>query len=164
MDKDKAKEYLRFIDEKYTEWYTHPKERTKIAEEIRSVANNWDDEIYLLLNEGRATGLFEHGFFESDIERAFMMLKDIVDEGRSQSVNKMYRIFNILQNYTPALEDVTKKELRDYLIEKIHKGSLKDGRIIFEDEYDFEYFSKLTESIGVNAGELLEVLVESVFV
>ena len=92
------------------------------------------------------------------------MLKDIVVEGRSQSVNKMYRIFNILQNYTPALEDVTKKELRDYLIEKIHKGSLKDGRINFEDECDFEYFSKLTESIGVNAGEQLEVLVESVFV
>lgn len=82
MDKNKAKEYLRFLDEKYTEWYTHPKERARIAEETSRTANNWDDEIYLLLNERRATGLFEHGFFESDIKRAFAMLKDIIDVGQ----------------------------------------------------------------------------------
>ena len=164
MDKEKAKEYLKFLDEKYEVWYTHPKERMRIAEEIMRTASNWDDEIYLLLNEGRATGLFEYGFFESDIKKAFMMLKEIIDEGSSQSVNKMYRIYSTLQNYKPAIEDVVKKELRDYLIEKMHKGSLKDGRITFENEDDFEYFSKLTSSFGVDSGELLEVIVENVFI
>ena len=37
-------------------------------------------EIYLHLSEGNATGLFERGFFESDIQRAFKLLKEIIEK------------------------------------------------------------------------------------
>ena len=80
MDKEKAKQYLDYLDEKYTEWYTHPKQQSKIASEIYETAMRWDDEIYLYLNDNRATGLFEHGFFESDIQKAFRLLKEIISE------------------------------------------------------------------------------------
>ena len=80
MDKEKAKEYYRYLEEKYTEWYTHPKQRSQIASEIYSTAMRWDDEIYLHLSERNATGLFERGFFESDIQRAFKLLKEIIEQ------------------------------------------------------------------------------------
>lgn len=80
MDKEKAKEYYDYLDRKYTEWYTSkPKERSKIVSEIYGTAMRWDDEIYLHLNDNRATGLFEHGFFESDIQKAFRLLKEIIE-------------------------------------------------------------------------------------
>lgn len=80
MDKIKAKEYYDYLNRKYTEWYANPKQQSKIANEIYSTAMNWDDEIYLFLNDNRATGLFEHGFFESDIAKAFSLLKEIIGE------------------------------------------------------------------------------------
>lgn len=80
MDKVKAKEYYDYLDRKYTEWYTSsPKQRSKVQSEIYGTAMHWDDEIYLHLSEGNATGLFEHGFFESDIQRAFRLLKEIIE-------------------------------------------------------------------------------------
>ena len=80
MDKEKAKEYYNYLERKYAEWYTHPKLRSKIAAEIYSTAMYWDDEIYLYLNDERATGLFEHGFFESDIQKSFSLLKEIMED------------------------------------------------------------------------------------
>ena len=80
MDKEKAKEYYDYLKDKYTEWYTSkPKQRSKVQNEIYATAMHWDDEIYLHLNDNRATGLFEHGFFESDIQKAFRLLKEIID-------------------------------------------------------------------------------------
>jgi len=69
-----------FLDRKYTEWCTRPKQQSKIASEIYAEAMRWDDEIYLHLNDNRATGLFEHGFFDSDIEKAFRLLREIIEE------------------------------------------------------------------------------------
>ena len=57
-----------------------PKDRLKIASEIYDDAMRWDDEIYLYLNDNRSTGLFEHGFFESDIQKAFRLLKKIIEK------------------------------------------------------------------------------------
>ena len=78
IDKTKAAQYLEYLDDKYTEWYTHPKkkDRDRIENEVRSVANLWDDQIYIWLNYGRASGLFEPGFFQSDIMRSIQMLKE----------------------------------------------------------------------------------------
>ena len=79
IDKTKAAQYLEYLDEKYTEWYTHPKkaDRERIENVIRSVANHWDDTIYIWLNDGRASGLFEPEFFESDMLRSMQMLKEV---------------------------------------------------------------------------------------
>ena len=79
IDKTKAIQYLKYLDEKYTEWYTHPKkkDRDRIEKEVRYMANIWDDTIYIWLNEGRASGLFEPGFFESDLIRSIQMLREV---------------------------------------------------------------------------------------
>lgn len=34
MDKEKAKEYYDYLDRKYTEWCTRPKQQSKIASEM----------------------------------------------------------------------------------------------------------------------------------
>lgn len=80
MNKEKAKEYYRYLDEKYTEWYTHPKQRPAIEAEIYQAAMQWDVDFYASLREGRAKGLFESGFFESDIQETFKRLKEIIAE------------------------------------------------------------------------------------
>lgn len=80
MDKNKAKEYYNYLDEKYTEWYTHPKQRSAIETEIYKAAMQWDVDIYVYLRDGRATGLFETGFFESDIQKAFELLEEIINK------------------------------------------------------------------------------------
>ena len=79
IDKTKAIQYLEYLEEKYTEWYTLPKkkDRDRIENEVRSMANIWDDTIYIWLNDGRASGLFEAGFFQSDIMRSMQMLKEV---------------------------------------------------------------------------------------
>ena len=81
MDKEKAKEYYEHLEEKYSLWCTSKlKDRSKIASEIYEYAMHWDDDIYLYLNDNRASGLFEHGFFESDIQKAFRLLRKIIEE------------------------------------------------------------------------------------
>lgn len=159
MDKNKAKQYLDYLDDKYTEWYTHPKQRSKIASEVYDATTRWDDEIYNYLSPGNATGLFKQSFFETDIKRAFELLGEIVNEGKPKSENKLYKIFPLLQNYQAKPNDIIRKELKDYLIEKIHNGELSKGKITFKDDEDYRYFSKLTSSIGVNADGLLEEIV-----
>ena len=81
-DKEKAVVYLEYLERKYTEWLTHPKkkDRSAIGNEIRTVADLWDDTIYIALNQGRASGLFEHGFFQSDINRSLTMLREIISK------------------------------------------------------------------------------------
>lgn len=83
IDKEKAIQYLEYLDRMYTEWYTHPKkkDRSRIENEIRTTANCWDDTIYIWLNNGNASGLFEPGFFESDLRRSIQMLKEYITKG-----------------------------------------------------------------------------------
>lgn len=161
MDKDKAKQYLRYLEDKYTEWYTHPKRRSKISGEIYEAAMQWDDEIYNYLSPNNATGLFEHGFFESDIQEAFEKLRAIIDEDKTEQVNKFYTIYKQIEDYKPAQEDVVRKELRDYLLEKIHNGNLKGLSITFRDKEDLEYFTKLASNIGVDSTGLLENILQA---
>ncbi len=82
IDKKKAIQYLEYLNRKYTEWYTHPKknDQNRIENEIRSTSNCWDDTIYIWLNDGRASGLFKSGFFQSDMMRAMEMLSQVINE------------------------------------------------------------------------------------
>lgn len=115
------------------------------------------------MGSDNATGLFEHGFFESDIQRVIELLREIIEEDKPEPVNKMYMIYKTLEEYEAPKEDVVRKELRDYFLEKIHKGDLKDRKITFQDSEDFEYFSKLTSNIGIDANDLLEDIVVKAF-
>lgn len=78
MDKNKAQDYYRYLDEKYTEWYTHPKMRPAIEAEIYKAAMQWDAAINAQLRNGRGAGLFESGFFQSDVLESFEYLRGII--------------------------------------------------------------------------------------
>ena len=80
MDKEKAKEYNSYLDDKYSECCTHPKQCPAIEAEIYKAALQWDVAFYASLRDGRATGLFETGFFESDIQETFKKLKEIIGQ------------------------------------------------------------------------------------
>lgn len=165
IDKEKAIQYLEYLDRMYSEWYTHPKkkDRTQIENEIRNTANFWDDTIYIWLNNGNASGLFEPGFFESDIKRALSLLKEKVNEGKVKPMNKLNTLYKILEDFKVPKEDLLRKELKDYLIEKINKGELANRKITFRNAEDYEYFSKLVSNFGVDPDGVLEEIVMSIF-
>lgn len=163
MNKEKTKEYLEYLERKYTEWYSHPKQRLEIEEEIVKAADSWEDEIYLYLNDNRATGLFEHGFFMSDVQKSLDLLAEITHSKDPKIVNKLYSLNRILQDFKVSQSDILRKELRDYLLEKIHNGNVSDGRITFKDTDDFNYFSKLIKSIGLPDSYILEEIVMKSF-
>lgn len=73
-------EYIyHYLDDKYSQYLTMPnklqKIRYEIEHQVRVFIDDIDDELYLELNQGRASGLFEHGFFDSDMERSLLILK-----------------------------------------------------------------------------------------
>lgn len=77
-----TKEYLQkvydYLDEKWTKYCTCPREKNRIEEIVQLYSQNMNDELYLILNEGRATGLFEHGFFERDMQNSFSKLTELI--------------------------------------------------------------------------------------
>lgn len=80
-----TKEYLQkvydYLDEKWTKYCTCPRERNQIEEIVQLYSQNLNDELYLTLNEGRATGLFEHGFFERDMQNSFSKITELLNTG-----------------------------------------------------------------------------------
>ena len=162
MDKEKAREYLIFLKGKKDEWNTHPAQKSRIAEETRCVASHWDYSIYCYLNENRATCLFENGFFESDINRSLSLLQEIINDD-VPSDEELKRIFDLVQNVTVLETDVTKKELKDYLLDKQMNGQICAGKISFTDKEDLEYFDKLTRAIGLDSNDCLEKIVMRAF-
>lgn len=80
-----TKEYLRdvydYLDKKWTEYQTRPREKSRVERIVQLYSHNIDDELYLILNEGRATGLFGHGFFERDMLHSFSKLTELINTG-----------------------------------------------------------------------------------
>lgn len=146
MSGDKAQEYFDYLDEKYSDWYSNPRQRLAIENEIREVASQWDDDIYLYINDGRATGLFEHGFFESDIQTAFYRLKDIIKQDVINAIMQRLNTITVPQN--PLLI----KEFKDFLIANFDPQS---KAIHFQDDADKEYFERLAQELGYDAEDLL---------
>lgn len=68
------KEVLVRLDGLYEEWLLTPNKRnkSKIEDKVICIINNRlyiPDEIYIEANDGLATGLCQHGFFERDLRR-----------------------------------------------------------------------------------------------
>ena len=59
---------------------TTKQERERIESSVRGYANNLPRSVYAELNEGYGSGLFEHGFFESDMGRCLRVLEQKVRE------------------------------------------------------------------------------------
>ena len=77
-----TKEYLQkvydYLDEKWTKYCTCPREKNRIEEIVQLYSQNMNDELYLILNEGRVAGLFRHKHFENDMLRSFTMLTELL--------------------------------------------------------------------------------------
>lgn len=82
MDKDYLQGVYDYLNEQGDNYYLAVKKSQKAAIEdrIRSYSKNLNDELYIKLNEDRASGLFQPGFFESDLSRSLTMLKGLLDK------------------------------------------------------------------------------------
>ena len=80
MDKDYLKSVHRFLEEKYSLYHSTNRESDKSAIEnsVRTFSHGINDELYSKLNEGCVTGLFEHGFFDSDLSRSLRILDELI--------------------------------------------------------------------------------------
>lgn len=78
MDREYLQGVYDYLNNQHTEYYlaTKKAQKSTVEDRVRSYSHNLKDELYLTLNENRASGLFEHGFFESDLSRSLRILKD----------------------------------------------------------------------------------------
>ncbi len=66
------------LENSLKKYESNPTKKNKewIEMSVRDYANNnLSDDLYLDLNENAASGLFQHGFFLSDLERSVSMLR-----------------------------------------------------------------------------------------
>ena len=77
MERNTLSQHLHYLEEQYRMYLLSNKMRDKnrIETSVRSYVKTFPDELYWELNEGSASGLCEHGFFESDMSRCINILK-----------------------------------------------------------------------------------------
>lgn len=70
-------QYLHYLEEQYKLYLLSNRrsDKSRIETSVRSYVKTFPDELYLELNEGSASGLCEHGFFESDLSKCINMLR-----------------------------------------------------------------------------------------
>lgn len=77
-----------YLENKYTEYLlAHRKiDKEKIERDVRDFARyNIPDETYIKLSDGHASGLFEPGFFESDLGRSVQTLREKLNEEKDKA-------------------------------------------------------------------------------
>ena len=72
MDKEYLKGVYNYLNEQGDNYYLAVKKSQKadIEDRIRLYSKSLNGDLYIKLNEGRASGLFEPGFFKSDLSRS----------------------------------------------------------------------------------------------
>lgn len=79
MDKEKLKGIYKYLKQISREYYLADKlSKKRIESQVRNYAQTIDREIYLLLNEGAASGLFRHGSFETDLNNSLNIIREIL--------------------------------------------------------------------------------------
>lgn len=75
---DKNSEILNALQHWYDDYCksTSRNEKERIESSVRHYASNLPGDIYVELNENAGSGLFRHGFFQSDMERCLRILKE----------------------------------------------------------------------------------------
>ena len=79
MDKNILMEVCQILDSYYRDYFrcSRMSDKSRIETTVRRYLKNLPSELYLELNEGAASGLCEHGFFESDLSRCIRKLKEM---------------------------------------------------------------------------------------
>lgn len=88
MDKQKLigpYEYLKVKEKEYTS-ARNKSEKERIERSVRNYAEYIDPDIYLYLNENAASGLFRHGFFESDLNNSLNKLQKLLDTNENETI------------------------------------------------------------------------------
>ena len=82
MDKEYLIGVYNYLNEQGDNYYLAVKKSQKadIEDRIRLYSKSLNGDLYIKLNEGRASGLFEPGFFKSDLSRSLTILKDLLDK------------------------------------------------------------------------------------
>ena len=81
IEENRIKSILADLERYRSEYYSAGgRTRERVADNVRSYGNNLPDELYLELNQNGASGLFRHGFFESDLDRSIRLLSDMIDK------------------------------------------------------------------------------------
>ena len=81
IEKNKLKRILSDLERYKSEYYSATgRTRERIADNVRCYCNNLPDELYFELNQNSASGLFRHGFFESDLDSSISLLSDMLDK------------------------------------------------------------------------------------
>lgn len=77
MDKEYLQDVYDYLDAQHKKYYSATLKQKNIVENrVRLYSHNLKNELYSFLNEDYASGLFEYGFFESDLSRSLKKLKD----------------------------------------------------------------------------------------
>ena len=80
MTKEEIKRHYEYFNEKFDKIYftTKKKEKERIRDTVRAYVD-MNDELYVLLSGGKGSGLFRHGFFNSDMSESKRVLKEALD-------------------------------------------------------------------------------------
>ncbi len=80
IEEYRLKNILADLERYRSEYYSaNGRARDRIADNVRSYGDNLPDELYFELNQNNASGLFRHGFFESDLDRSISLLSGMLD-------------------------------------------------------------------------------------
>lgn len=76
MEKEVLQSIYNTLYRYWREYYgTSVKIQSEIEETVRLYANTIPGDLYLILNQGSASGLFKHGHFLEDMERSLHILE-----------------------------------------------------------------------------------------
>lgn len=80
IEENRLKNILADLERYRSEYYSaNGRARDRIADNVRRYGDNLPDELYFELNQNSASGLFRHGFFESDLDRSISLLSGMLD-------------------------------------------------------------------------------------
>ena len=75
IEENRLKSILADLERYRSDYYSaRGRARDKIADNVRCYCNNLPDDLYFELNQNSESGLFRHGFFESDLDRSISIL------------------------------------------------------------------------------------------
>ena len=60
--------------------------KENIADVVRNYASHFPDELYVTLNDGNGSGLFEYGFFESDLKKPYQKFRNYAKSNQDDNL------------------------------------------------------------------------------
>ena len=78
MEKYEIKTLYDYLEGISSEYNTPGAKKSLIEKRVRNYPIS--DDLRVTLNEGVSSGLFEHGFFETDLNRSIKILKEIMND------------------------------------------------------------------------------------